>query len=68
MKSGPIAVTPLLPPHPIDIPSIPLPPNSLEMSEKSTAYVASSDTSARPISQSAAGLEKSHRPSQLTET
>ena len=47
MKSCPIAVTPRLPSHPFAMPSIPSPPNSFEMSEKSTAYVSSSDASAR---------------------
>ena len=41
MKSYPIAVMPLLPSHPFAMPSIPSPPNTFEMSEKSAAYVSS---------------------------
>ena len=48
------------------MPSMPLPPNSFEMSEKSVAYVSSSDahSDALPISHGFRGLAKSHRPSQ----
>ena len=66
MKSCPIAVTPRLPSHPIAMPSMPSPPNSFEMSEKSTAYVSSSDAhpDALPSSHGFSALAKSHRPSQ----
>lgn len=49
MKSCPIAVQWRDPSYPISIPSIPSPPNSLLMSEKSTASVASSVTSAADL-------------------
>ena len=49
MKPCPVAVQRRDPSHPISIPSIPSPPNSLLMSEKSTASVASSVTSAADL-------------------